>query len=244
MQYTVYDCITIWATLPVQLRFIRRGRASRGRATLDLDDDDRASDFEELNSDVEVDDLREWLETKPSGHTSQILPGQVMVKKYLPPGNVAELYEYYKSSQKLAGQHAVSYTTFNHVFKTRWSDVLAFRQRSMFTQCEICQLLKADLQNKQLSLEAKLSAMQMYRQHLHDQYADRTLCWRMQATSQDHESRLLTICIDGLDQAKFALPRDPQLRSSAVMRLGMEFGSRSLCRVLGSAGVLMSFASA
>lgn len=114
------------------------------------------------------------------------------------------------------------YTTFNHVFKTRWSDVLAFRQRSMFTQCEICQLLKADLQNKQLSLEAKLSAIQMYRQHLHDQFADRTLCWRMQATSQDHESRLLTICIDGLDQAKFALPRDPQLRSSAVMRLSLD----------------------
>lgn len=60
----------------------------------------------------------------------------------------------------------------------------------------------------------------MYRSHLHDQFCDRTICWRLQADSSDPTTDVVTICTDGLDQAKFALPRDPQLRTSAALILG------------------------
>ena len=45
-------------------------------------------------------------------------------------------------------------------------------------------------------------------------------CWRLQAESSDPSTDVVTICTDGLDQAKFALPRDPQLRTSAALILG------------------------
>ena len=109
------------------------------------------------------------------------------------------------------------YTTFNKVYQTRWRDVLRFRDKSLFTVCEVCQTLKADLSDKGLSFDQKLGALQLYRAHLHDQFCDRTVCWRLQSESADPSTDVLAICTDGLDQAKFALPRDPQLRASAAL---------------------------
>lgn len=105
------------------------------------------------------------------------------------------------------------------VYQRRWKDVLGFRQRTMFSQCEICKTLKGDLGNKALTFDQKLGALEMYRAHLHDQFCDRTICWRMQAESADPSTDVLCIATDGLDQAKFAIPRDPGLRSSSALTL-------------------------
>ena len=111
------------------------------------------------------------------------------------------------------------YTTFNHVYNLRWKDILRFRDRSLFSHCEICKNLKDDLSNKRLTFDQKLGALQLYRSHLHDQFCDRTICWRLQSESADTSTDLVAIATDGLDQAKFALPRDPNLRSSAHLFL-------------------------
>jgi len=76
-----------------------------------LDDDARESgNYDEIGSDIEnVDELCEWMSTKPTGHQTQILPGQTLVRKYLPPGTVNDLYEHYKSTQKLLGGHMSSF---------------------------------------------------------------------------------------------------------------------------------------
>ncbi|CAL1151353.1 unnamed protein product, partial [Cladocopium goreaui] len=107
------------------------------------------------------------------------------------------------------------YTTFNKVYKERWSDILRFRARSLFTSCEVCCAFKAQLQDRSLTFEQKLGCLQGYRSHLHDQYCDRTVIWTLQSEGSDPRSSILLICTDGLDQAKFSLPRDPQLRSNA-----------------------------
>ncbi|CAK9006089.1 unnamed protein product [Durusdinium trenchii] len=107
------------------------------------------------------------------------------------------------------------YTTFNHVYKERWQDILRFRSRSLFTTCEVCCSFKTQLQDRKLSFEQKLGCLQGYRAHLHDQYCDRTSIWTLQFEGADPQSGILMICTDGLDQAKFALPRDPQLRANA-----------------------------
>ena len=93
--------------------------------------------------------------------------------------------------------------------------------RSLFSQCEICKNLKEDLSNKALSFDQKLGALQLYRAHLHDQFCDRSICWRLQSEGADPSTDLLVIATDGLDQAKFALPRDPNLRSSAYLILAI-----------------------
>lgn len=112
------------------------------------------------------------------------------------------------------------YSTFKRVYERRWRDILRFRDRTLFTQCEVCQVRKQDLGDKSLSFDQKLGALQQYRQHLHDQFCNRTVCWRLQAESADPSTDILAVSTDGLDQAKFALPRDPNLRRSAALILG------------------------
>lgn len=119
---------------------------------------------------------------------------------------------------------ALRYTTFNLVYRERWADVLRFRSRSLFTTCEVCCAFKSQLQDRTLSFEQKLGCLQGYRKHLHDQYCDRTMIWTLQSEGSDPNAGVLMICTDGLDQAKFSLPRDPQLRSNAGLNLCQMFG--------------------
>ena len=105
------------ATADQSLRFFRRGRASKPKPDLD---DEAPSDFEEMDSDVEnVDELRGWLSTQGC-KTLNLLPKEPLIRKYLPPGNVMELFEHYKSTQKLLGGHCVAYLNFSTTFLVFW----------------------------------------------------------------------------------------------------------------------------
>lgn len=71
-------------------------------------DADEESDYEEVTSDLEdVDDLRGWLSSM-SCKTMGLIPHETFVRKYLPPGTVADLFEHYKSTQKLLGGYCAS----------------------------------------------------------------------------------------------------------------------------------------
>lgn len=85
---------------------MRKGRATKLSAGLDLDDDGRDSGLEEIGSDV--DDLKDWLATRPDPHLSLLIPRESMVRKFLPPGTVSDLYETYRATQKLLGAKSVS----------------------------------------------------------------------------------------------------------------------------------------
>ena len=61
-----------------------------------------------------------------------------------------------------------------------------------------------------------MAATKTYRDHLHDQYVDRSVAWSLQELSCDISSGTLCICLDGMDQGKFAIPSDASLRASAV----------------------------
>ena len=101
------NLMLLWEGLAT--RFIRRGRASKPATSCDLDDD-HPRDEEEISSDVDnADELGEWLSTKPTGHLTHILPHQSLIRKYLPPGTVADLYEHYKSTQQMLGAYFASY---------------------------------------------------------------------------------------------------------------------------------------
>ena len=90
------------------MRFVRKGRASRLQSKLDFDDEDRQSDEEEITSGPEDAELKEWLSTRPDAHKSLLLPGEQMVRKYLAPGTVNDLYEMYRATQKLLASPSVS----------------------------------------------------------------------------------------------------------------------------------------
>lgn len=112
------------------------------------------------------------------------------------------------------------YGTFLDVYKRRWQDILRFRQKTLFTACEICSILKQQLGDRSLGVEGKLEVLQQYRFHLHSQYRDRCCLWQLQSQSSEPNCEILFISTDGLDQAKFALPRHPDLKANAAVFLG------------------------
>ena len=71
-------------------------------------------------------------------------------------------------------------------------------------------------------MEQKLGALKLYRNHLHSQYSDRTVIWQLQSESADPTNEILLISTDGLDQSKFALPREPELRNNAALNLQLK----------------------
>lgn len=69
-------------------------------------------------------------------------------------------------------------------------------------------------------MEQKLADLKEYRSHLHSQYVDRSIQWSLNELSEDHNSGTLVILVDGVDQAKFRLPRHPGLRAVSSLCLG------------------------
>lgn len=90
---------------------------------------------------------------------------------------------------------------------------------SRFGRCDICFQLSTALSSKNRSMEEKLADVRTYRDHLHAQFVDRNVQWALNALSQDHHSGTLVVLVDGLDQAKFRLPRHPGLRPVSSMIL-------------------------
>lgn len=105
------------------------------------------------------------------------------------------------------------YTTFARRWSQKWNSVLAFRHKSSFTVCDVCWQLKQQLRDKGASLELRLGAVRLYRDHLHDQFVDRSSLWATSSISKDHDSDTLVLVTDGMDQSKFALPRDKGLQT-------------------------------
>ena len=87
-----------------------------------------------------------------------------------------------------------------------------------FSQCDQCFLLKKDMSNKDLSMNQRMDSLKLYKQHIQSQYADRTTFWSLRHLAADPGGvgDVLVITLDGMDQGKFALPRDPALRAAAA----------------------------
>eukprot|EP00435_Cladocopium_sp_Y103_P062758 s204_g24.t1 len=78
-------------------RFIRRGRSS-GQEDTDFD----------LDSDCDVEELKDFLDTPKSAMWDVIQTGEKKVTKFLDPGTVADLYQHYVATRQLFGASAVS----------------------------------------------------------------------------------------------------------------------------------------
>ena len=91
-----------------------------------------------------------------------------------------------------------------------------------FSRCEVCYQLTKMISDRSLSLDEKLGHVKTYRAHLHAQYVDRSVQWCLNDLSRDANSGVLTILVDGLDQAKFRIPKHPSLRASAAMPFGKQ----------------------
>lgn len=94
-------------------RFVRVGKAKRRKTTHGLKsfqhDDSESEYFEAPDESEDDDDLRQWLDRADDGPLhNAVLHATSLVKRYLPPGNLSELYDHFQVVQSMLGVNAAS----------------------------------------------------------------------------------------------------------------------------------------
>ena len=156
-------------------------------------------------------------------------------RRWLPPGKKIHLWMEYRMLRKNAGQPAAGYTTFLETWRAVFaSGTLRMRKaHGMHAVCQVCEGYKKELRCYRGSPVAHEQTMNLYTEHLVTQWLDRQVADHMRDMSESccrglangHfvaslavSSSVLTICVDGMDQAKFRIPRQ-KVRSHAFERL-------------------------
>ena len=129
--------------------------------------------------------------------------------KYLAPGSVRDLYDCYCQFER---GDVASETSFRCTLNA-WSGCLKFRRRSQHAKCTICgklQKLRKDATNEQ---ERKHYQKEL-EVHLQGMFMDRAIDARVGKLSEGgahgtlvQSQGVLSIAMDGMDQAKFKCPR-------------------------------------
>ena len=139
---------------------------------------------------------------------SCVLDPSARTTRYLAPGRIQELYEFYGATSQ--GSFA-SHTTFGRVFRDKWRGALTFRKVSQHATCTTCLELTKSRGLARTS-ELKALADERLRQHISGMYKDRVVYRRMQMLSVEStkfdgglqsaqdDASVLTLTIDGMDQ--------------------------------------------
>ena len=135
-------------------------------------------------------------------------------------GKLEELYEYYTSC---SGVYHAGRTTFYEVFKSHWSKALKFRHLGQHARCSTCAKL-GEMRLLANTREAKEHVQTMYDEHVTSVFKDRATMANLERLSAEStrarpgapeveadQNSVLHLCVDGMDQAKFRLPRNLQL---------------------------------
>ncbi|CAJ1443835.1 unnamed protein product [Effrenium voratum] len=145
-------------------------------------------------------------------------------QRWLPHCRIADLYEQYCLGFVPQGQEPASSTLFYKLWREHWAGILRIRKSAQHARCQSC-VLYSEYRAKARSEEVKESIQKAYTKHLAGVFADRDLGRRMALQSEQsnqlssplpHSKRTLYVCLDGMDQAKFKLPRHKQAQSGKV----------------------------
>jgi hypothetical protein len=136
--------------------------------------------------------------------------------RYLNPGTIGDLFAQYEVE---LGANAASRSTFQRVWN-RWKKYIRFRNIGQGKRCRVCAHLD-QMRTEALSSEDKAEVTKQKMEHIRMVMADREVSVRANRTaerdaskpSSDGAEQIIKITIDGMDQAKFRVPRN--LASSA-----------------------------
>lgn len=135
--------------------------------------------------------------------------GKDLPSRYLPPGRIAELYDFYMTSSEHG--HA-SKSTFARCFRAYWRHALMFRDRSHHSRCSLCSKYSRQ-RTLCMSAEDKEEVKAAHAAHVRSVLNDRATYMRAQRLCEESckpadqpeqiskEDSVLTISIDGMDQA-------------------------------------------
>lgn len=123
---------------------------------------------------------------------------------------------------EVQGEDPAGFTTFMKIFHRVFKSHLKFRDKAEHAQCDVCYKLRKKI-SKARTAEARSVATEMYTKHLLSQWMDRQHYWNLRSLSRkffsehlqfarqlfqsDLSSSILTVIMDGMDQAKLRVPR-------------------------------------
>lgn len=156
-------------------------------------------------------------------------------RRYLPPCKKIHLWWEYRALQLKENRPAASYHTFLRVWGQAFREgTLRIRKlQGMHAVCAVCAGYKKELRNAIAMPLAREQTLRLYTDHLVFQWLDRQVHDRMRDMSETcmaniasknmiaalaPTSSVLTMIVDGIDQAKFRMPRQ-KVRSHAFDRL-------------------------
>lgn len=90
---------------------------------------------------------------------------------------------------------------------------MTFRPVSQHHECATCIRHRAMVRALSGHSNARAAQQRLFYDHLRQQHLDRICYWTMRAESRDRSMPSVTVVTDGMDQAKFALPRHEAMRS-------------------------------
>ena len=104
------------------------------------------------------------------------------------------------------------------VWEESFRDRLVIRPKTQHAKCGQCVKYKLLLRRLVSNPVAKRSQMAAFRQHLRQQYHDRTMYWRSCSLSRlgglgEDMTRTISICLDSIDHSKFPLPKSAAMGS-------------------------------
>lgn len=153
-----------------------------------------------------------------AGAQAEVLPVEV---RWLAPTSIRFLHgQYCVSHLHHQGGRPASLGTFVTCYKRHWANVLRIRTVGHHAKCDVCEQLKEAV--RKAATEAESAAFQRdYEQHLKQQFADRRTYYQTRAASCEFFSGAggsdsACLIIDGMDQAKFRVPRTDHLHSYGV----------------------------
>ena len=142
----------------------------------------------------------------PLALSSVLLSTANLPVRYLPPGRPRDLYWQYlawhdhlqegfggeegddpDAGDTLSGcpRTAASWPTCWRTWSDNWKDVIKFRKSSQHTRCNVCHDFEQALHRSRGNLPEKVALARRLREHLRDQYLDRTIYWNMRWLSRN-----------------------------------------------------------
>ncbi|MCP4241526.1 MAG: hypothetical protein GY772_13275, partial [bacterium] len=162
--------------------------------------------------------ISEWL-VAPGSTGPTLAPNQEV--RFLAPQSLVDLYDFFRVTASPAGSGPLaSYSTFRRCYLRRWQRVLRIRVQGHQPACPDCERYKA-LRKMVSTTEEVHALLAEYRKHLAAQYDDRRTDARISNLAEtailtgevpfESDLSILSICMDGMDQAKFRCPRQLSL---------------------------------
>jgi hypothetical protein len=146
-----------------------------------------------------------WLDPEPAG--GGVGAPLRLETRHLPPGSVFEYWQMYQKTHTEEG--GSSYGYFHQIWMKDWAHLLKFRGLQQHSVCSTCVCHKLLLQQLSHDVISRAKQMRAFEEHKQAQYDDRRVYWHLRAQARLQPDVILSIIIDGMDQAKCCYPRHP-----------------------------------